>query len=238
MTSGDKATVAVLLVVGTILSGWALLELLTGFPDLVEWIKLGCGLLCYSGGCLMILWPTLKEKRETEPAPEPEPEPCRSARAAEPATVVQSVEVEGYKVQYRILRRSYATLAAAILATGTAMLLIAFYTVNFAAIGSPYRDPSSANVFESIGNSLVNAVAGGFQISAVFMGLAAASFWAGYAAPVKGLVLAGAICTTVATLAMLLWGILTIPVAILGYVGYARTGKPLAKYIEYQAEKK
>ena len=218
MTSGDKATVAVLLVVGTILSGWAVLALSSGCADSVEWIKLGCGLLCYAGGCLMLLWPT----RRSRPEPEPESEPV--ARSV-PTPAQPVVQVEGYKVEYKILRRSYVTLAAAILATLAALLMIAFYIGNFAPI-----QPTT--------NPIVTAIGGGMEISGWCMGLAAAALWAGFAAPVKGLVLAGAILSLLSVLFMLVWIVVSVPVTVLAFIGYARTGKPLAKYTEYQDIKK
>lgn len=231
MSSGDKATIGVLFVAGAGLSAWALLELITGFPSIVEWVKLACGLLCFAGSLLMLAWPTLKEKF----SPDPDPEPRQ--RASSPAKSAYTVEGEdkGFHVEYKILRRSYVTLAAAILSTLVALLMIAFYVLNVASLRSAYGPPATSY---SIYDSLVSAIEGGFHLAAVFMGLATASFWAGYFAPVKGLVLAGAILATVACLAMLIWAIFTVPVAILGYVGYARTGRPLAKYIEYQDEKK
>lgn len=218
MTSGDKATVAVLLVVGTILSGWAVVALLSGFPESVEWIKLGCGLLCYAGGCLMLLWPTLRPKAD----PEPEPEPV-VARPTIPAQLVQ--EVNGYKVEYKILRRSYVSLAAAILATLAALFMIAYYQGNFAAM-------------QPTNNMIVDALTGGMEIAGWCMGLAAALLWAGYAAPVKGLVLAGAILSLLSVLFMLIWVVFSVPVTVLAFIGYARTGKPLAKYVEYQDKQK
>lgn len=216
MTSGDKATVAVLMVVGTILSGWALLELLTGFPDLVEWIKLGCGLLCYSGGCLMLLWPTLKTKRHAEPEPEPQ------RREAPKASVGIDVEGSNFKVEFVMRRRSYATLAAAILATGAALLYVAYYTGNFAALengSTGYTVPIAA------------AVSGAFKIATICICLAAGAFWAGYLAPARPLVLAGAILAALCVVTVILWAIFSAPAMILGFVGYARVKKPHVQYV-------
>ena len=222
MSSGDKATIGVLFVVGTGLSAWAMLAIVGGAADVVEWIKLICGVAAFVGGLLMLLWPTLADKR----APQREPAGPRSAPNAARAAAQPVEGVEGYRVEYKILRRSYVTLAAAILATLSALFMIAFYRGNFSAM------PPANN------NLLVDAVTGGMELAGIFMGLAAAALWAGFGAPVKGLVLAGAILSLLSATIMLIWIVFSVPVTVLAFIGYARTGKPLAKYVEYEDEKK
>ena len=213
MTSGDKATVAVLLIVGVGLSAWGLLSVLNGMG---AWLILLTGVACFAGGLLMVLWPELKPKPKTEPKPEPQ------RREAPKASVGIDVEGSNFKVEFVMRRRSYATLAAAILATGAALLYVAYYTGNFAALengSTGYTVPIAA------------AVSGAFKIATICICLAAGAFWAGYLAPARPLVLAGAILAALCVVTVILWAIFSAPAMILGFVGYARVKKPHVQYV-------
>lgn len=216
MTSGDKATVAVLLIVGVGLTAWGLLSVLNGMG---AWLILLCGLACFVGGLLMMLWPTLKPDTNRDAAEAGHEQTKREAPSAPP-----SIDVEGadFKVSFVLRRRSYATLAAAILATGAALLYIAYYIGNFVTLENA-----------SIGTTLPLAVAisSAFKIATICICLAAGAFWAGFFAPARPLVLAGAILSALCMVFVLLWAIFSAPAMILGFVGYARVSKPHVQYV-------